>query len=88
MTNMEKRDLQIIKKEASMKAGIIIATTLVRWYDIPYEILGFYLSKFRKLILFPTYVVNMCYLDSNVTWEWNSKEKSCGSCYLHRSEGV
>jgi len=29
MTNMEKRDLQIIKKEASMKAGIIIVMILV-----------------------------------------------------------
>lgn len=29
MTNMEKRDLQTIKKEAGMKAGIIIATILV-----------------------------------------------------------
>ena len=29
MTNMEKRDLQIIK-EASMKAGIIIVMILVR----------------------------------------------------------
>lgn len=30
MINMEKRDLQIIKKEASMKVGIIIVMILVR----------------------------------------------------------
>lgn len=66
MINMEKRDLKIIKKEANMKAGIIIVMILVRWYDIPYEIFGFYLSKFRKLILFRhlAYVVNMYHLDS------------------------
>lgn len=30
MTNMEKRDFQIIKEEASMKAGITIVMILVR----------------------------------------------------------
>lgn len=30
MTNMEKKDLKIIKEEASMKAGIIIVMILVR----------------------------------------------------------
>lgn len=72
-----------------MKAGIIIVMILVR-YDIPYEILVFYLGKFRKLIVFYhlAYVVNMCHLNS-LTWSGIQKDSQV-ICryYLHRCESV